>query len=168
MKLPKSGPSSLSGFVGVYSQSLRHLEEVADEGASFEARPRTPERLVAAIWFDQKLDHEHLKTADGRKLRVLSPGRWNGGPGPDFQGAKLRLAGGAVIEGDVEVHVFSSDWASHRHSEDPRYADVVLHACMWNDKKAQREPEIPVAEIFPYLVDERILSGRGWKSSLTI
>ncbi|HUX08147.1 MAG TPA: DUF2851 family protein [Acidobacteriota bacterium] len=161
MKLFLSGPSSLSGFVGVYSQSLRHLEEVADEGASFEARPRTPERLVAAIWFDQQLDHAHLKIADGRKLRVLSPGRWNTGPGPDFQGARLRLAGGAVIDGDVEVHVFSSDWAGHKHSDDPRYSGVILHACMWNDRKLIRDPEIPVVEMFPYLVDERILAGRG-------
>jgi hypothetical protein len=147
----------LSGFIGLYSRSLRHLEQVAEAGCGFEAGRRTPERLVAAVWFDQKLDHEHLRCADGRKLRVLSPGRWNSGPGPDFLGAQFRLAGGPIVEGDVEVHVFASEWAEHGHAQDPHYNSVKLSVCMWNDLKRPSETEIPIVEMFPYLLDERVL-----------
>ena len=158
MREPLHSGSGLSAFLGSYRQTLMHLEKVADEGCEFDPKQeRTPERLVAAVWFDQKLDHEHLRTADGRKLRVISPGRWNTGPGPDFKDAAVRMAGGPTLKGDIEVHVFASDWQRHRHSEDPRYSDVILHAVMWNDVR-RKPPQIPVVEMFPYLLDERILT----------
>jgi hypothetical protein len=158
MNVSFDGPSGLSGFIGLYSRSLRRLEQVAEEGCGFKAVGRTPEKLVAAIWFDQKLDHEHIRTAAGKKLRVLSPGRWNTGPGPDFLGARIRLGGGPVIEGDVEVHVFASEWAGHGHADDPRYAGVVISVCMWNDVRQAASAAIPVVEMFPFLLDEEILA----------
>jgi hypothetical protein len=66
---------SVTGFLGLYRLSLDRLEQVADASGRFDERPRTPERLVAAAWFEQKLDHDNLRCADGRKLKVLSPGR---------------------------------------------------------------------------------------------
>ena len=69
---------------------------------------------------------------NGASLRVLSPGRWNRMPGPDFRGAKLEL-NGTVLRGDVEVHGKTSDWISHGHSGDPAYDGVILHVVRRDD-----------------------------------
>ena len=69
---------------------------------------------------------------NGASLRVLSPGRWNRMPGPDFRGAKLEL-NGTVLRGDVEVHGKTSDWISHGHGGDPAYDNVILHVVRRDD-----------------------------------
>ncbi len=69
---------------------------------------------------------------NGASLRVLSPGRWNRMPGPDFRNAKLEL-NGKTICGDIEVHVKTSDWISHGHGGDPAYDNVILHVVRRDD-----------------------------------
>ncbi|HXG48772.1 MAG TPA: DUF2851 family protein, partial [Methylomirabilota bacterium] len=49
------------------------------------------ERLLQAIWFHQRLRRERLRAADGRPVRVLHPGYWNRGAGPDFRGAMVQF-----------------------------------------------------------------------------
>ena len=84
------------------------------------------ERHLQCIWADARLRPAALATTGGEPVEVLSPGVWNGGPGPDFRGAVLRI-GGRRAAGDVEIHVRPSDWAAHGHDADPRYDRVVLH-----------------------------------------
>ncbi|MDX1971412.1 MAG: DUF2851 family protein [Candidatus Sumerlaeia bacterium] len=86
------------------------------------------ERLVQAIWHDQLLDAANLRTASGKVLEVLEPGRWNTGRGPDFLEARLRIAGREVF-GDVEIHVTTREWEHHQHQTDFEYNRVVLHVC---------------------------------------
>ena len=66
------------------------------------------------------------------KVRVLYPGRANGGVGPDFIGAALMGEKG-MVRGDVEVHLSSRDWRAHGHHRDPQYDNVVLHVVMVDD-----------------------------------
>jgi hypothetical protein len=148
------------GFLKAYQRSLQRLEELAEEGAEFDAGKRTPESLVSAVWFDQQLDHDNLRLADGRKLAVLSPGRWNTSGGPDFLNARVRFSGSAVTEGDVEIHVFASDWHRHKHSSDPHYASVILNVCMWDDLTGRDSGGPPLLELFPFVVDYEMLTGR--------
>ena len=68
----------------------------------------------------------------GGKMRVLYPGRANGGGGPDFIGAAL-LGDKGMVRGDVEVHLSSRDWRAHGHHRDPHYNNVVLHVVMVDD-----------------------------------
>jgi hypothetical protein len=75
-----------------------------------------------------------LETEDGRPLRILSPGRWNVEPGPDFNGAQISIAGGPTLTGDVEVHVNAEDWTAHGHDKNPAYANVILHVTLWDRK----------------------------------
>src|ERR1043166_2037267 len=89
------------------------------------------ERLVQAIWYDQRLQKDKLQTADGRKLRVVSAGQWNLEAGPDFLRATIELEGGAAKTGDVEIHLVESDWKAHGHDHDPAYRNVILHAVLW-------------------------------------
>ena len=85
------------------------------------------ERAVARLWSNAHNLSEGLRTEDGRRFRVLYPGRPGGGPGPDFRDAVLQNESGATLRGDVEVHVEESGWRAHRHHADPGYNGVVLH-----------------------------------------
>jgi len=92
------------------------------------------ERLVCCLWFDQDVIPEALRTADGRKIYVVSPGWWNLEDGPDFRNAVVRLGKGETLRGDIETHTYASDWYAHGHQKNPAYNSVVLHVVMWNDR----------------------------------
>jgi len=130
MSLPDSdGPL----FTDTYRR-LVNAAGVSEPRTRYPAAPPTVrERVVRCIWFDQTLATDRLRTDDGQKLRVLSPGWWNLEAGPDFRNAALRFGTGPVVKGDVEVHLRSSLWHAHGHDADPNYNGVVLHVAMWND-----------------------------------
>lgn len=73
-----------------------------------------------------------LTTVDGQPVVVLRAGEPNHDAGPDFFNARLRI-GGVEWVGNVEIHIHSSDWDSHRHSSDPAYNNVVLHVVYEHD-----------------------------------
>jgi hypothetical protein len=85
-----------------------------------------PEQALRLIWKKHDFSSETLKTADGRPLRVLFPGRPNSDSGPDFLDAQIRI-GRALYRGDVELHRDAADWHAHGHQQDPRYNSVILH-----------------------------------------
>ena len=86
------------------------------------------ERHVQAIWYDAALRPPHLVTRRGQEVRVLSPGDWNLGAGPDFRRAVLEIGPERRrVVGDVEVHLAPSDWDLHGHGSDPNYRNVVAH-----------------------------------------
>lgn len=86
------------------------------------------ERHVQAIWYDAALRPRRLVTRLGSEVRVLSPGEWNLGPGPDFLGASLEIgAERRRVTGDVEVHLCPADWDLHGHGSDANYRNVVAH-----------------------------------------
>lgn len=89
------------------------------------------ERLVQAIWYDQRLQPERLTTTDGRPLRIIFPGCWNVEPGPDFRHAIVQFGDEPERKGDVEIHLRAADWHQHRHDVDPLYNDVILHVVLW-------------------------------------
>ena len=122
-------------FTDAYAGILSRAEGVAEPPATYihAATATVRERLVRCVWFDQTLATDRLRTDDGRKLRVLSPGWWNLEAGPDFRNAALRLSGGPVVKGDVEVHLHSGLWRAHGHHTDPNYNGVVLHVLLHND-----------------------------------
>ena len=65
--------------------------------------------------------------AGGEPLRVIAPGRWNRGPGPDFRGAQILDAEGRARRGDVEFHLKPRGWLDHGHHHDDAYHAVLLH-----------------------------------------
>ena len=91
------------------------------------------ERHVQCVWFDHRFRRDVLMTSDGEPIRVLDPGRWNLGAGPDFLGATLLIGRDErVVRGDVEIHVTAEDWNRHGHREDSRYDGVCLHVTWTN------------------------------------
>ncbi len=107
------------------------------------------EKILQAIWHHLFLRIDDLRTMDGRPLRILDRGRWNGDAGPDFLQATLRI-GDDVLTGDVEIHWRTSEWRRHGHQDDAGYRRVILHAVYEHD--AETVPAgLPVLELGRYL-----------------
>ncbi|MBT3482368.1 MAG: DUF2851 family protein [Opitutales bacterium] len=84
------------------------------------------ELLIQKVWLQGAFDGTRLKDHWGRRVEVISPGRWNRLAGPDFKNAIL-LIDGQRVEGDVEVHFGQRDWVAHGHQLSPAYSKVILH-----------------------------------------
>ena len=108
-------PKETEQFSDAYRRLSQALLRVGEPRAAY-APPsaRLPERLVKCLWFDQYVVPEKLATASGCRIEVLSPGWWNVEAGPDFLNSELRVEGGEILRGHVEVHVDASDWKSER------------------------------------------------------
>ena len=86
------------------------------------------ERHLHALWFDDSLRPQKLKTSRGEPVAVENPGRWNLEAGPDFRGAVLLIGREKRrVAGDAEIHIFSNDWKNHGHHTDPLYTNVRFH-----------------------------------------
>ena len=85
------------------------------------------ERLLHYVWKHKLLPLKEPETTDGRLVEIIDPGLYNRlHSGPDFFNAKVRI-GGTLWVGNVEVHQRASEWYQHKHDQDPRYNNVVLH-----------------------------------------
>lgn len=126
-----SAYSSGPAFVETFPAALRYRAALA--GRSCRVRETTgaflaSERHLRCIWYDARYRPAHLETADGQRVTVLDPGRWNLEAGPDFRDAILRIEPAErQVRGDVELHVRPQDWDRHGHADDPRYRRMVAH-----------------------------------------
>ena len=108
------------------------------------------EHIVQCIWYDRLFNQEKLQTLDGRSLKIISPGWWNHGEGPDFKGAQIEF-NGRHRTGDVEIHVSPSGWNQHGHNLDQRYDEVMLHVVL-NQSSTTREDYTSEGKSLPLLV----------------
>ena len=92
-------------------------------------RPIT-EKQLARLWQRRAGRSRALRDENGRKVRVLYPGRPGVTAGPDFRDALMLVEGEALVQGDVEVHLRQRDWRAHGHHNDPNYNGVVLHVAL--------------------------------------
>lgn len=93
------------------------------------------ENLLQDAWRTQPWPAEELRTVEGHRLRVVSPGWLNRQEGPDFRTAQL-LFNGVLHTGDVEIHLRAGGWRAHGHHDDPRYNDVILHVVHTADRNS--------------------------------
>ena len=84
----------------------------------------------------------------GEPLQILSFGEYNTLSGPDFQNAKLIIAG-QQWAGNVEMHLKSSHWYLHQHQQDPAYRNVILHVVWEHDIEVfdQYNQPLPTLEL---------------------
>ena len=114
------------------------------------------EMLLQKIWAQGDYEPTQLRTTDGRRVRVLQPGRWNRLGGPDFKSARLQLGDGPVQEADVELHLRAEDWQAHGHARDPAYHRVALHVVLFPPASSHVTHggdgrDIPVLPLLPAL-----------------
>ena len=101
---------------------------------------RVPEKVIRCIWNDQLFCTPSLKTKDDQDLEIIYPGYWNFGKGPDFTNATIKV-NGKVCKGDVELHVYATDWKAHGHSQNPDFDKVILHVYMWQGRGKESRPQ---------------------------
>lgn len=86
------------------------------------------ERAIQRLWASGEVTGPML-TAQGKEIKIISPGDWNRGAGPDFLGAEI-LVDQQRQRGDIEIHLRCSDWEAHGHHRDPNFSGVILHAVL--------------------------------------
>ncbi len=89
-----------------------------------------PESLLARLWQSRASRSGPFTSVDGRRFRVLYPGRLSSAAGPDFRDALVEEEGVGLLRGDVELHIRQREWDSHGHGQDARYNGVVLHGVL--------------------------------------
>ncbi len=109
---------------------------------------KNSESALADLWQRTSGLPVPLVAQDGRRFRVLYPGRRSARAGPDFRDAILRGDDGRRVVGDVELHLRAPDWYSHTHHADPNYNGVVLHVVLrpkpGSDTRSRAGGSIPV------------------------
>jgi hypothetical protein len=112
--------------------------------------PALTEADLSALWEGQRFPRGALICAEAGQLRVIYRGRRTGGPGPDFRDAII-ATGSELLQGDVELHVRSSDFRRHGHHRDPAYDRLALHVVFRHDEGHPTElacgRRVPVAAL---------------------
>ena len=110
------------------------------------------EKLLHYIWQYQLFNKQHLKTQEEQSLQIIQPGQLNQNQGPDFLSAKIKIDQTLWV-GSVEIHINSSDWITHQHSQDENYNNVVLHV-VWRDDCKQKLPfaTLEIQQLVPKLL----------------
>ncbi|RLZ11979.1 DUF2851 family protein [Faecalibacter macacae] len=95
------------------------------------------ESFLHYIWQMKCLNITDLKTFHGSSIEIINFGKLNHDSGPDFYNAEI-VINKQLWVGCVEMHVNSSDWNLHHHSEDESYQNVILHVVWKHDKEIDK------------------------------
>ena len=117
------------------------------------------EALLHYVWKTKSFSYSDLYTTEGESCKIENFGIYNENAGPDF------LEGKVVIDdtrwaGHIEMHILSSDWIKHSHSEDPAYHNVILHVVWEEDQIIYRSDgsRIPCIEM-KFLISDFLIEG---------
>lgn len=110
------------------------------------------ENFLHFLWRYRRFNQENLITTQNEPIQILEVGEHNTHAGPDFFNAKVQI-GETVWAGNVEMHLQSSEWKTHKHQEDRAYDSVILHVVMEDDDPVFRPngQQIPCLEIKKYI-----------------
>ncbi|WP_278354176.1 DUF2851 family protein [Chryseobacterium gleum] len=117
------------------------------------------EKLLQYLWNYKVFKNFDFKDIEGNSVEIIHFGKWNKNAGPDFLDTQIRI-NGLLLAGNTELHVRSSDWIFHNHSQDPNYQNIILHVVFQHDMEIHEHTgkHIPTLELKNY-IDENIL----WK-----
>lgn len=141
-----------------YEELLRATgpEGVCREG---EAEELPEEMEVQSLWFSGLLGSEFV-TTEGERVRILAPGEWNHGAGPDFQLATVEVAG-RIASGPVEIDLEARNWERHGHDASEAFSGVVLHVVLAEEgvgyfTRTLENRAVPRIRIAPEVVREAL------------
>lgn len=112
--------------------------------------------MLHFIWRFQLLNNLNLKTTNDKNLRIIKRGLWNKiDSGPDFSMAQIEYENNIWV-GSIEMHVKSSDWDLHKHSDNPAFENVVLHVVYEHDREIEilQKRKVPTLELKNYVFKE--------------
>jgi hypothetical protein len=117
------------------------------------------EKLLQYLWNFKVFKNFDFKDIEGNSVEILNFGQWNTNAGPDFLQAKIKT-NNITLSGNIELHIKSSDWIFHNHSQDPNYQNIILHVVFQNDVEIEefKNKKIPTLELKGF-IEENIL----WK-----
>lgn len=95
------------------------------------------EDFLYFLWQFQYFDRLDLKTTTGEALQIVAVGQRNTNAGPDFLHGRVLIEGLEWV-GTIEMHLRSSDWHRHSHTNDHAYDSVILHVVWENDAPIHR------------------------------
>ncbi|MFK7936516.1 MAG: DUF2851 family protein [Saprospiraceae bacterium] len=127
------------------------------------------EDLLHYLWRLRRFDQQNLITTTGESVQIQQTGMLNTHAGPDFSNARIRI-GETLWAGNVEMHLYASDWLSHRHQEDRAYDNVILHVVLDEDqpifrKTGERIPCLELKEHIPLRLTstyQKLLHNEHW------
>ena len=117
------------------------------------------ERLLQFIWQFRYFNQSSLCTTGGSVLQIIHPGNLNRNEGPDFSEAKIKI-NNTIWVGNIELHVYASDWRQHKHASDKNYDNVILHV-VWihdeeiSDNNLQPIPALELQSLVPKITLQR-------------
>jgi hypothetical protein len=127
------------------------------------------EEFLWHIWKFKLFNRLDLKTTQGEKIHIIKTGEHNSDAGPDFTNARIKI-GSIEWVGNVEVHLKSSHWNKHYHSENAAYDTIILHVVNENDQPIVRKngeaiPTLELKETFRQELFDKyqsLQSGSDW------
>ena len=118
------------------------------------------EKLLQFIWKHRYFNQQSLSLTTGESLAIDYPGEENTCQGPDFIHARIRINGNCWI-GSVELHLYSSGWEKHSHSDDENYQNVILHV-VWKQDRLNLSRNIPQLELYNRISRIMLDTYAGW------
>ncbi|PKF72380.1 DUF2851 family protein [Chryseobacterium sp. PMSZPI] len=124
------------------------------------------EKLLQYLWNYKVFKHFDFKDIEGNSVEIIHFGKWNKDAGPDFLDAQIKT-NGLILAGNIELHVRSSDWIFHNHSQDPNYQNIILHVIFQHDLEIDEhtDKKVPTIELKDYINEntlwkyERLIEG---------
>ncbi len=106
------------------------------------------EEFLHYVWKFRNFNQQNLTTIAGESLQIDRFGFLNPNSGPDFSEGAVTIEG-SKWEGNIEIHIKSSDWYAHQHQQDPNYLTVILHVVYEYDKPIYLDNglELPTLEL---------------------
>jgi hypothetical protein len=95
------------------------------------------EDLLQFIWQHKLLQPLPFYTVSGKPIEIVKFGELNSNSGPDFFNARIKIDN-VVLAGNIEIHVNTSDWLKHNHTNNKSYDNLILHVVYEHDKNIQQ------------------------------
>lgn len=107
------------------------------------------EKYIHYLWRMKRLNFNAftLINQPDSSIVIEDVGWYNTDSGPDFFNGRVSIDG-ITWQGNIEIHIRSSDWYAHQHHLDRAYDNVILHVVYEYDKEVYINGEaLPTIEL---------------------
>jgi hypothetical protein len=101
------------------------------------------EDFLQFIWQHKLLLPLPNITVLGKEIRILKQGELNVNSGPDFFNAQIKI-NELTLVGNIELHLKTSDWLKHGHTNDKTYNNIILHVVYEHDIELEQNKNFNV------------------------